>query len=142
MSTIIDERKAIIVDIYNKEQLALGLPTIVASNYLISVPNAYVGDKSVRNTKIFLTPITGKNNLLKFNIFYDRLNLDNFPITVVKLTGTTLYEVLDQLNEQTGYELDTSDVVDMTIPDIGSFRVQAKSSSLLFIGSFLVTRSV
>lgn len=142
MSTTTEARKALIVDIYNKEQLALGLPTIDANNFLMSVPNVYVGDKSVRNTKIFLTPITGKNNLLKFNIFYDRLNLTDYPITVIKLTGTTLYEVLEELNEKTGYEIDTTDVADMTIPDVGSFYIEAKASSLLFIGRLLVTRSV
>lgn len=125
---------------YNAERVLRNKPPILATDFDFTPPEVYSGPRSTRNTKVFLLPKSVSGNYGRITIYYDRINLNTLTgITVIKGSNTRIYQVIGQLNEETGMNMSSADLVDDPLAVSGSTTITASTGSYLFTGNTTIS---
>ena len=134
MSNITMKQK--IVAVYNADRTALGEPTIVEADFVFGAPSDYNGPQSPADTRLYLTPLAASSSTGRITLYYDRLVLDDIiSLAIEKGTAVMVSDILDQINDELGIVLQTSDIVDAALPTVGPFTLTASATNLLYKGS-------
>jgi hypothetical protein len=125
-----------IVAIYNKVRVDRGLTPIVEADFEFSNPTPYSGIKSVKNTRIYLTPRASSSQIGRITVYYDRISLSTITgAKVVRGTATTVTQLLSEINEELGIELTNNDIEEAPLGVTPTFTLTASPTSLIFLGS-------
>ncbi len=132
-------RKDLIIATYNAKLIDNNIPTIDPAQYRLSLPHAYVGNKSNMNTKVSIVPMFGSGNQTRRNLYYNRINFSIMGAFSLSRVGTLKSDLLDQLNDEFGLDIRTSDIVDGNLPDTNTVVIGANPNSHMFIGTVTIT---
>lgn len=125
-----------IVAVYNKDRTVNSLSTINRADYTFSLPEAYSGPRSTKNTRVKLTPKADTGIYGNITLYYNRISLATLTgFSVVKGTATTAIGLLPALNEELGVELTAIDINEVALGVSSSFVLTASNQCLIFIGS-------
>ena len=128
-----------IVAIYNRERTKNSLPTIDGDDYTFSLPEVYTGPRSIKNSRVKLTPKVESLNIGDLRIYYDRINFSTLSgFSVEKGTATTVLGLLAKINEELGVELTATDIEEAALGVATTFNLTASPQNLLFIGTVVV----
>ena len=122
--------------VYNAQRVADSKPTVLANDFVVGVPADYNGPSSPKDTRIYLTPIAASSSVGRITLYYDRIDLaDIITLAITKGAAIMISDVLDQINDELGIELATTDIVDAALPPAGPFTLTASAANLLYKGS-------
>lgn len=122
---------------FNKDRADNSLPIIDFAEYIFQAPTTFVG---IRNTRIYALPILSSLYVGRISITYDRINFNTVTnVSVTKGPSTTVHQLLPAINEELGIQLNTTDVVDASLPVSGGFTLSATAVNKLFTGSTTIT---
>lgn len=127
--------------IYNQDRINRGKQAIVPAEFELQPPVPYTGPRSpTTNTRVRAIPKSAVNSFGTFNFYYNRENLATAVINpkIVKGAFTTVFEALNEINEELGIQSTTSDWVDANLGTT-DFTLTASSTNLVFIGSVVFT---
>lgn len=132
-------RKELIIATYNAKLTASNNPTIDSTQYRLSLPHAYAGNKSSMNTKVSIVPMFGSGNQARRNLYYNRINFSIMGTFSLSRVGTLKSDLLDQLNDKFGLDIRVSDIVDGDLPVTNTVVINANPNSHMFIGIVTIT---
>lgn len=125
-----------IIAVYNKVRLDRGLPAILEADFEFSNPFTYVGVKSTKNTRIYLTPKANSSQIGRITVYYDRIDLSTIVGSkVIRGSATTVTQLIPEINEELGVELTNNDVEEAPLGVTPTFTLTASPTSLIFVGS-------
>lgn len=132
-------RKDIIISTYNTKLSASNQPTIDPNEFRLSLPNAYSGNKSDKNTKVAIVPMFGSGSQTKRNLYYNRINFSILGTVEIVRVGTLKSDLLEQLNDEYGLDIRVSDIVEGSLPNTNLVTITANPKSHMFIGELNIT---
>lgn len=125
-----------IVAVYNKDRTTNNKPTINGNDYTFSLPEAYSGPRSLKNTRVKLTPKADTGIYGNITIYYNRISFATLTgFSVTKGTATTAIGLLPAINEELGIELTAVDINEIALGASSSFVLTASSQNLIFTGA-------
>jgi len=125
-----------LISVLNKLRTLQGIPTLPLEDFNFSTPTVYSGPRSLKNTRVILTPKAQSGFYGNVTLYYDRIDLSTLTgYAVEKGTATTVLGLLDEINEELGVELTALDVEEAALGNGTEFTLTASPQNLIFIGS-------
>lgn len=148
VSDFTKDARSIITDLINFDNPDLQLPAD-----MVDYSNPIPMTGNYRNTDLTVTPRPGSGYTGSTNVFYDRLDITAFALTVNgmedivfdALEHSRLSHLIPQLNLLLGINLTDADYVDIDLPSFNdipneelSVTVAIRPSSLIYIGNLTI----
>ncbi len=127
--------------VYNQKRIDQGLEPIVPAQFDMGPPEVYSGPRSPDNTRSRIVPKAPTASFGQLTVYYDRKDMATAftnPLKVTKGSAVTVFQLINEINEELGIDSTTGDWLDGTL-GATNFNLIASPTNRVFTGGVLVS---